>query len=163
MRPRTLTSGGRGLESARGTVGVWARSPVLLIQLMGYGDGVFADQIIMGFEEIAPKPQKVQIFFEMGGMENYESALRTRLTAHFSQHRAKIASLHVFTRSKLVAMGVSVANLALGGIITNHDSMASLQGALDRTLGSAGMVGLNSAVLGRGPASTQGQGGQRQG
>jgi hypothetical protein len=60
-------------------------------------------------------------------------------------------------------MGVSVANLALGRVITNHNSMTSLQGALDSTLGAAAVVGLSSAVLGRGPASTQGQGRQRQG
>ena len=147
MRVRSLPNGGRGLDTDRGGVGVWARSPILLIQLRGYGAGAFADLILAGFDEIVGGKLPVQIFFEMSGMENYESPLRTRLTTHFVQHRARIASLHVFTRSKLVAMGFSVANLALGGLITNHDSLISLQGALDRAIAEGKVAGLSSAAI----------------
>ena len=52
MRVRNLANGGRGLETDRGEVGVWARSPILLIQLRGYGAGAFADLILAGF--VAP-------------------------------------------------------------------------------------------------------------
>jgi len=117
--------------------------------MIGYGDGRFADPIIAGFDELAIGKQPIPIFFEMSAMENYESALRTRLTSHFSQQRAKIAVLNVFTRSKLVAMGVSVANLALGGLITRHDTLAAFQAALDRKVGDARVAGLGSAVLNR--------------
>jgi hypothetical protein len=149
MRPRTLSSGGRGLENARGAIGVWARAPILLAQMIGYGDGRFADPIIAGFDELAIGKLPIHIFFEMGAMENYDSALRTRLTSHFSQHRGKIAALNVFTRSKLVAMGVSVANLALGGLITSHANLAAFQAALDRKLSETRVSGLGSAVLNR--------------
>ena len=95
----------------KGAVGVWVRPPILLIQLSGFGAGSFADLIIEDFDQIMATKEKAQIFFEMGGMQNYESGLRTKLTSHFAAHRPRIASLHVFTRSRLVSMGVAVANL----------------------------------------------------
>jgi hypothetical protein len=149
MQMKTFPDGGRGLENDRGSIGVWMRPPILLAQMIGYGDGRFADPIIDAFDEALRGKHPVQIFFEMSGMPNYDSALRTRLTTHFGTHRARVASLHVFTRSKLVAMGVSVANLALGGIITSHDSLVAFQSALDRELNKAKVSAFTSAALAR--------------
>jgi hypothetical protein len=149
MQMKTFPEGGRGLGNDRGSIGVWMRSPILLAQMIGHGDGRFADPIIDAFDEALRGKHAVQIFFEMGGMPNYDSALRTRLTTHFATHRARVASLHVFTRSRLVAMGVAVANLALGGIIISHDSLAAFQSALDREISKAKVSGFTSAALGR--------------
>src|SRR3569832_2526219 len=104
MQMKTFPEGGRGLGNDRGSIGVWMRPPILLAQMIGHGDGHFADPIIDAFDEALRGKHAVQIFFEMGGMPNYDSALRTRLTTHFATHRARVASLHVFTRSRLVAM-----------------------------------------------------------
>jgi hypothetical protein len=149
MQLKTFPEGGRGLGNDRGSIGVWMRPPILLAQMVGYGDGHFADPIIDAFDEALLGKQPVQIFFEMGGMPNYDSALRTRLTTHFGTHRARVASLHVFTHSRLVAMGVAVANLALGGIITSHETLAAFQSALDRELGKAKVSAFTSAALAR--------------
>ena len=147
MQTLTLAHGGKGLKDDRGSVGVWSRTPILLAQMDGYGDSSFAGPIIEQFNEVLGGKQPVQVFFEMSGMENYDSALRTRLTTHFIAHRAQLESLHVFTRSRLVAMGVAVANLALGGIITSHASLAAFQVALDRAIAHSKVVGLTSAAL----------------
>ena len=62
-------------------------------------------------------------------MENYESSCRVELTAWVLGHRDR-TSLHIGLRSRLVAMGVSVANLALGSLIQVHNDMRSLAAAL---------------------------------
>lgn len=147
MQVVALANGGKGLKDDRGSLGVWSRPPILLAQMSGYGDGSFADPIIRDFNELLAAGQPVQVFFEMGGMENYDSALRTRLTSHFIAHRGRIGALHVFTRSRLVAMGVAVANLALSGIITSHSSLALFQAALDHAIAQSKVVGLTSAAL----------------
>jgi hypothetical protein len=149
MQMRSFTDGGRGLANDRGSIAVWMRAPILLAQMIGHGDGRFADPIIGAFDEALPRKLPVQIFFEMGGMPNYDSALRTRLTSHFASHRTQIASLHVFTRSRLVAMGVAVANLALGGVIISHESLVAFQAALDREIAKANVSGLSSSSLAR--------------
>ena len=144
---RMLASGGSGAETDRGALGVWVRPPILLIQLSGFGAEKFAELIIEDFDQIMGRKQQAQIFFEMGGMQNYESGLRTHLTSHFAAHRSQIHSLHVFTRSRLVSMGVAVANLALGGLITTHEERASFHAALDAAAVSSRIMGLSSAAL----------------
>lgn len=149
MRTRTLVDGGRGLQGDRGSVGVWARGPIVLTQLTGFGDGSFADPIIAALDEALTGKGPIHFFLEMTAMENYDSALRTRLTNHVSQNRPRVASLQVVARSKLVTMGVAVANLALGGLITNHGSLSAFQAALDRAIAEAKVSGLSSAALAR--------------
>jgi hypothetical protein len=91
--------------------------------------------------------KRVEIFFEMGAMVNYHSDLRTRLTTHFASHRAKIASFHVHTRARLVAMGVSVANLALGELITMHAAISSFNHVLDAVVQDTRTLGFSSSIL----------------
>jgi hypothetical protein len=46
------------------------------------------------------------------------------------QHLSRFATLHAYTRSKMVSMGVAVANLAIGGIATVHTSQDRFDEAL---------------------------------
>ena len=121
----------------------------MLTQLSGYGEGRFADPIIAALDEALTGRGPVLFFLELSTMENYDSTLRTRLTAHISQNRPRITGVHVLARSRLVAMGVAVANLALGGMITNHENLAAFQAALDRAIRDAKISGLSSAALAR--------------
>lgn len=52
------------------------------------------------------------------------------LTTWTLRHRAKTV-IHIGTFSKLVAMGVSVANLAIGNLITVHQNLDALEAALN--------------------------------
>jgi hypothetical protein len=53
----------------------------------------------------------------------------------------------VLVGSTLTAMGVSVANLALGGIVTSHSKRTPFVFALDAALASAGVTGFSSRSL----------------
>jgi hypothetical protein len=80
-------------------------------------------------------------------MTSYDTDLRTELTAALARERKCIGCLHVLVRSKIVAMGVSVANLALGGIITIHGSAPSFHAALQAALTKAQVSRFSLEVL----------------
>lgn len=120
---------------------------MLVVQFAEFGEGDFATPIIAAFDEILKAGSKVEIFFDMGKMDNYDSTLRTKLTTHFAARRPDIASLHVFAKSRLVTMGVSVANLALGRLITVHSSLTSFVKALESTARTHRAVGISGTLL----------------
>ncbi|HEY6878138.1 MAG TPA: hypothetical protein VI299_08960, partial [Polyangiales bacterium] len=86
-------------------------------------------------------------FFDLGRMPNYHSELRTRLTGHFAQRLTQMSSFHIFTSSRLVAMGVSVANLALGHMIKMHPTFERFREELDTVVRNTRTVRFNSSVL----------------
>jgi len=149
MQLQASSSEPRRVSTDRGRVDVWVQPPILVVQLSGYGDVRFADPIMKAFDEILRAGMRPEVFFEMGGMHNYDSALRTRLTSHFAAQRSQIQTMQMHTRSRLVSMGIAVANLALGGMIVTHDDVKSLQTVLDRALAAAKIAGLSSAVFAR--------------
>ncbi|MFO0547881.1 MAG: hypothetical protein U0271_05810 [Polyangiaceae bacterium] len=65
--------------------------------------------------------------------DRYTSRGRLALTTWALRNRQKIAASHVLVGSKLVAMGVEVANLALGGIYRTHTERARFHAELQRT------------------------------
>jgi len=56
--------------------------------------------------------QRVQHFFDVEGLESYDSSARVALTRFAIDHRAQVASAIFLVRSRLVAIGVSTAALA---------------------------------------------------
>ncbi len=50
-------------------------------------------------------------------LQSYTSSARAKLTDWMMEHRQGFASVHILVSSNLVAMGVNVANLALGGFL----------------------------------------------
>jgi hypothetical protein len=72
-------------------------------------------------------------FHDWLDMTGYDSASRIDLTSWVLKNRAK-SRLCIGLRSKLVAMGVSVANLALGNMIETFSSSAQLEAALAEAL-----------------------------
>ena len=59
-------------------------------------------------------------------MPNYDSELRTEWTRWLLRNRARLEDIQIVAGSKIVAMGVSVANVALGGIIQSHPKRSAV-------------------------------------
>ena len=120
----------RHLADERGVLWSWVAGPRLYAtEVWGYLSLEMA-QVIVSHSALPVRAQQMDSFncwFEMTG---YDSAARNLLTqtARANAHPGK---LHIGTRSKLVAMGVSVANLVLGGRIQHHGSLADMQAAFD--------------------------------
>jgi hypothetical protein len=73
--------------------------------------------------------EPTDFFYDLWDMITYDSDLRVELTNFHLSHRSGLRSLHTITQSKLVKMGVTVANVALK-LITQHPTRASFESAL---------------------------------
>lgn len=62
-------------------------------------------------------------------MTNYDSACRVDMTNWILRNRAQ-SVLHVATTSRMVAMGVMVAKVALGDVLNVHGTTEALEGVL---------------------------------
>ena len=123
----------QSLEGKKGRIWVWSIAPsVYASEVKGHLDVAMAHLIIDAAEPLYQRGF-VHGFHDWFGMTGYDSQSRIDLTNWVLGHRAQ-SRLFIGVRSKLVAMGVSVANLALGNLIETHSSSASLEAALARLL-----------------------------
>jgi hypothetical protein len=149
VKQAPLRYGGLRHETSRGRLSLWTlEHGVLVFQIAGQGDKSFVAPIVAGFERslrLAP----VQMFVDVELMTAYDTELRIEVTAAMAPERKRIGCLHILVRSKLVAMGVSVANLALGGIMTIHGSLPVFQQALSAGLAQRKINGFSLDALAR--------------
>lgn len=73
-------------------------------------------------------------------LEHYTTRGRLEITQWALRHRARIVESHVLVRSRLVAMGVGVANLALGGIYRTHRRRIDFEQALGTRAEALGLA-----------------------
>lgn len=142
-----LPQNGTAWEARRGRLGLWVPCPTLLvIAIDRHGHAEFASQILAAYRTLDPK-SPLYVFADLGSMTNYDTGLRTELTAGFLPDRPRIAAFHVLLRSKIVAMGVTVANLALGGFVDIYDDQPRFKAALDASLFENKVAGFSSDAL----------------
>ncbi len=126
---------------------LWVPCPtLLLVSLHGQGEGAFAASILRTFESLAGG-EPVHVFADCEALGNYDSQLRTELTAGLLPSRERIATLRILVKSRFVAMGVTVMNLALGGIIESDTERPAFVSALDARLYASRVVGFSSRAL----------------
>lgn len=127
----------KSLEGVHGRIFVWRLSPrIYASQVEGYLDRNMAQLIIDIAEPLYGKGM-VSGFHTWFGMTGYATASRLDLTSWVKAHRSE-SRLFIGLQSRLVAMGVSVANLALGNMIETFSSAASLEAALAEEMGKTG-------------------------
>lgn len=124
------------LENARGSIAYWELAPrVYVTDVRGFMTREMAQLIIERAEPLYTRAGRVYGFHNWLRMDNYESVCRVELTAWVMGHREQ-SSLHIGLRSRMVAMGVAVANLALGSLIKVHNEPKELEAALMSVLKS---------------------------
>ena len=122
------------IESERGSIAYWELSrTVYLTEVRGFMTRDMAELIVERADPLYRGGSTVYGFHNWFDMENYESACRVELTGWVLRHRTQ-TSLHIGLTSRLVAMGVAVANLALGSLIHVHDQPRSLEDAVHAAL-----------------------------
>jgi hypothetical protein len=108
------------LTSSRGEVVIWVAAPTVCLQIVsGHGDAKLAEQLVKEQDRILSGRRDVVSFVDALAVTGYESGFRPPLAA---QSRRQIESgqlkqINMLTRSKLVAMGAAVVNLAIGSKI----------------------------------------------
>jgi hypothetical protein len=115
--------------------------------MVGYGSVDFASPLLEEFDRLTAGGKRIHLLGDLGRMTDYDSMLRIRCTEHFRARLDAFESLHIHVASRLIAMAVSVANVALSGIITMHSSSSSFTRAADKQLALHGIDGFTSEVL----------------
>jgi hypothetical protein len=129
-------------------MGIWLPGRGLLVtQILNYGVEDFVSPIAEAFDQVLGNEGSVRMYFDVGRMHTYDSGLRTRLTARFLRDRGRIERIDILAQSRIVAMGVAVANLALGGLIASYTKRVDFNLALDGALRGAGIATFSSGVL----------------
>lgn len=107
----------RVFEHNRGKMTVVGLTPTVAhIVVEGILDQALADEIINEAARVSSQGAGV-VLHDWSNLENYTSTARERLTDWTLEHRRSLAAVHILVRSSIVAMGVNVANLALGGFL----------------------------------------------
>ena len=120
------------VSNSRGDIWVWRLSPLVYAsRVTGYLDPSMAKLIIDVANPLYDNGV-VSGFHDWFEMTAYHSQARIDLTNWVLSHRR--SKLFIGVKSKIVAMGVSVANLALGSAIQIYSSPAPLEAALTEAL-----------------------------
>ena len=128
---RDEVPGGFRMSSGANIITVTRPRPhIELLRATGHANAEVADAILAHRDMILAECGRIAIFDDLEQAAGYESKVRTRLTSWTSQHRPQIANFHILTGSRLIAMGVAVANVALGGSIKVHLKRPDFEAAL---------------------------------
>jgi hypothetical protein len=127
---RSLRGQSLVLSTARGTLTIWPAPPsVLRTTFDGVMDTELMDALLSIGEAILREHGGLHVFHDWSGMTGYDSQSRIAITNWGLARLKQMRSVHVLHGSKLVAMGVAVANVALGGIVKVHQNRASFDRA----------------------------------
>ena len=124
------------LTTQRGTARLWALAPTVCVtSFAGHMDEAHGE-LFMRFAErrLREATGRIHVFNDWTAMTGYDSQCRTRLTSWSMANLPAYGEVHMAVRSKIVAMGVQVANLALGGKVRVHASRVRLEVELRRAL-----------------------------
>ena len=105
---------------------------MVVIAIHGQIPESMAAPIASALEAHVVAHDEIWTFWDLEFLVQYHSSLRVLCTQVLWKHRKKVRSVHAFAKSKLVRMGVAVADLALGGIITTHATRAPFAAALEK-------------------------------
>ena len=108
---------------------------MIVIQFSGHLDLAHAQHMMAAVDRLRHTGRPVDAFNDWQAMESYDHEARLALTDWVRRIRPSFRSLHILQRSKIVSMGVSVANLALGGLLRAYTDRDSFQRALATTSG----------------------------
>lgn len=118
-----LVDSGPSFEVWKGPTGAmrldWNKKGAVRIIVDGHGYGGYASPTVRRYDEVlrTSPSKKVLVFFDFWDMPAYDSPLRVETQGWGTKHRNDMEVVYLLTRSKLVSMGASVANLALGGMM----------------------------------------------
>jgi hypothetical protein len=143
-----LLGDGKGWKTTRGSVGIWQPGEgLLIVQAQGHGSEEFAGPCIKALDDVVAVSRPVHIFADFGKVQSYDSQFRIKLTSRIVQRRADVSAVDILVQSRIVAMGVAVANLALGGLLSSFSRRPDFHSALDAALKEAGIVDFSSRTL----------------
>ncbi|MEM6956613.1 MAG: hypothetical protein AAF411_05940 [Myxococcota bacterium] len=124
-------------RSDKGSLKIQRPCPhVVVFVESGYLDAEFAPPIEDASNQALAEAgtSNLHLFVDAYDLTGYAPKVRKNPTNWLMAHRNRVEVQHMLVRSKITKMGLSVASLALGGLIQGHSSRAAFQVALDETV-----------------------------
>jgi len=122
-------------DFARGSLELWplllSSGPTLIMRCVGHASIEFAEPIATATATLFEKGRPV-VFDDWECVTGYDSALRVKLTEWHKAHEDRMERTHILVGSRLLAMGVSVANLVMGGRLDVYASRREFEAQLAR-------------------------------
>jgi hypothetical protein len=103
---------------------------VLLFRISGTVPAGGEEHIVTVTDDAIRRIGKIHVFHDWANVASYSPAARKRLTAYVASIKQNLLSTHLLVQSRLVAMGVSVANLLLGGPFQVYAKRGEFEAAL---------------------------------
>lgn len=117
--------------SERAELKTWfPASSVVVVEFSGHLTASAVKRLIASVAPALACAGLIDAFNNWQDMTGYDSEARLALSEWVIETR-RFSSVNILVRSKLVAMGVAVANLAVGGTIASYTSRSSWQAALN--------------------------------
>ena len=112
---------------------------VVYFQVTGHLDKTIGRRFLDLVDRVVAVQSHFHAFCDFADTTGYDSEVRTMFTQWVASHRIR-TTVHILVGSKIVSMGVSVANLALGGSLIGYTSRAIFDAAFrSAKMGLAGM------------------------
>jgi hypothetical protein len=111
----------RELSNDSGRGRIWSPQPgVFASDLEGMMTHEFAEAYISVGNGVLEQSERAVGIHDWSNMTGYESGVRMKVTPWAMGVISRFDAIHVLSESSVVRMGVSVANIALGGLIKVH-------------------------------------------
>jgi hypothetical protein len=138
LRTEVLPNGARLAQDEKTSARVWLENPTLLAwSIEGHGLMTVVKRVIADLEALCPKEGEFVVFNDTERMPTYDTGFRQALTEWSDSKRGRLKTIHILTRSKVVAMGASVSNMLLGGNIKMYASRTPFETAFVAAGGAA--------------------------
>lgn len=119
----------------RGTLTVITpAAPLVLFVAQGHLDVGLAQHIVTSTNATLQRVSRPVVFQDWELLTGYDSASRELLTRYVQGIQAQLGGAHILVKSRLVSMGVAVANALLGGSLLATSSRARFDAALQDVL-----------------------------
>lgn len=96
----------------------------MVVRFEGFATGEVADHILEALQGCVAQGGPLEVFDDWEHAIGYDPIVRTKLTGWMATHGGHVRATHVLVKSKVVAMGLTVANMLLANrhkIITYND------------------------------------------
>jgi len=118
-------------STPKGSLSLWKPARGIFVsRAEGHVDLVLADHIVSGGDAVIAADRRILAFHNFERLTSYDSAARMRLTTWAIAIRNEVDRAHFLAESKIVRMGLSVASIALLGMLVSHHDRESFERAL---------------------------------
>jgi hypothetical protein len=120
---------------------VWAANPapgVLQTRATGHADVAAVEKLTAAYDSIERVVPRVDVFHDWAGITGYAPDARVLYTAWSKAHGHTVGTVAILMKSPLVSMGISVANIVLGGTLKPFTNRAQWEALLASTVARRG-------------------------